>query len=215
MTAQPIPRDIDHADVRGYVELVEYRSRVGEDYAAVRRSEDPRRAWERWRRRRDDLFANHPQSPLDPEERTPGYSTPFAPYDPAYRVVAHPRPGRGDDVTIEHSDGATTRFIEVASFELRLPPGRVDLALYWLPGYGGGYFLPFRDATAGSETYGGGRYLLDSVKGADLGSREDGLILDFNFAYHPSCRYNDRWSCPLAPRRNHLDVPIRVGEQLP
>ena len=70
-----------------------------------------------------------------------------------------------------------------------------ELTVYWLGGYGGGVFMPFGDATNGSTTYGGGRYLLDGVKGADLGVVDGRLILDFNFAYNPSCAYSTRWVC--------------------
>ena len=96
---------------------------------------------------------------------------------------------------------------------LRLPVG--ELELYWIDVYGGGLFLPFRDATSGSESYGAGRYLLDTIKGADLGGDAAGLVVDFNYAYHPSCAYDPRWSCPLAPVANRLAVPIRAGERLP
>jgi hypothetical protein len=75
-------------------------------------------------------------------------------------------------------------------------------------------FLPLRDATAGRISYGGGRYLLDTAKGADLGSASPRLTIDLNFLYHPSCRYDDRWVCPLAPQHNIIDVPIRAGERL-
>ena len=75
---------------------------------------------------------------------------------------------------------------------------RLSLEVHWLTGYGGGVFLPFRDATSGKETYGGGRYVLDTVKGADLGEQDARLVLDFNFAYNPSCCYDPRWVCPLA-----------------
>ena len=68
--------------------------------------------------------------------------------------------------------------------------------------------------SSGTTTYGGGRYLLDTAKGADLGSIGDRLVLDFNFSYHPSCVYDPRWSCPLAPPENRLTVPIRAGERL-
>lgn len=90
------------------------------------------------------------------------------------------------------------------------------LPLFWMSGYAGGLFLPFRDATSGSATYGAGRYLLDTVKGADQGGdwRGGTLTLDFNLAYHPSCAYDPKWSCPLAPPENRLTVPIRVGERL-
>ena len=92
----------------------------------------------------------------------------------------------------------------------------VSLAVYWLEGYGGGLFLPFRDALGGTQTYGGGRYLLDTVKGADLGMSADGarLVLDFNYAYNPSCSYDPRWSCPLAPPENRIDVSVEAGEMM-
>jgi uncharacterized protein (DUF1684 family) len=91
-----------------------------------------------------------------------------------------------------------------------------ELTMYWIGGYGGGLFLPFRDGTTGAETYGGGRYLLDTIKGADLGCTSDGrAILDFNFAYYPSCAYSDLWICPLAPAENLLPSAIRGGEGLP
>jgi uncharacterized protein (DUF1684 family) len=90
-----------------------------------------------------------------------------------------------------------------------------ELTLYWIGGYGGGVFLPFKDATSGRETYGGGRYLLDTIKSADLGTTADGaVILDFNFAYNPSCAYSDRWTCPLAPAANQLPAAVRAGERM-
>ena len=99
----------------------------------------------------------------------------------------------------------------IVRFELA---GRArELSLYWLDGYGGGVFLPFADATRGGETYGGGRYLLDTVKGADLGEADGRLVLDFNFAYNPSCSYDPRWVCPLSPPENRLDTAVRAGER--
>ena len=95
---------------------------------------------------------------------------------------------------------------------VELPVGSLDV--HWIEVYGGGVFVPFTDATSGHETYGGGRYLLDTVKGADLGGEGDRLVLDFNFAYHPSCAYDPRWSCPLAPAGNRSTVPIEAGERL-
>jgi hypothetical protein len=90
----------------------------------------------------------------------------------------------------------------------------MSLELYWLEGYGGGLFVPFADATSGEQTYGAGRYLLDTVKGADLGQQDGRLVLDFNFAYPPSCAYDPRWTCPLPPPANRLGVPVRAGERL-
>jgi uncharacterized protein (DUF1684 family) len=91
-----------------------------------------------------------------------------------------------------------------------------SLSVLWIEGYGNGLFLPFRDATNGRETYGAGRYLLDTVKGADQGGDPAGgtLVLDFNLGYHPSCAWDPRWVCPLAPPANALPVEVRVGERL-
>ena len=111
-------------------------------------------------------------------------------------------------------DGAIriTPFARTLGLERRLGG---ELTLYWIAGYGGGAFLPFQDATSGGETYGGGRYLLDTIKGADLGQAPDGrVILDFNFAYNPSCAYSDRWVCPLAPAANLLPAAVRAGERM-
>ena len=96
------------------------------------------------------------------------------------------------------------------SFEAAGQP--VSLALFWILGYGGGLFLPFRELTNETDTFGGGRYLLDTIKGADLGQEDGRLIVDFNYAYNPSCAYNPRWYCPLAPSENWLTVPIPAGE---
>ena len=63
-------------------------------------------------------------------------------------------------------------------------------------------------------SYGGGRYLLDTAKGADLGGTDGSLVVDLNFLYHPSCRYSDSWVCPLAPAGNTITAPVRAGERL-
>ncbi len=197
-----------------YLDLADYRRRVFGHYAAVRANPDPAAAWADWRSQRDNLFLTHPQTPLEPHQRVDGYVTPFAAYDPDYRVLAQPIMAEEEHTEIGHSGDGSTAFQPFAHVEVALPSGDFRLTLYWLQGYGGGIFLPFRDATSGTASYGGGRYLLDTVKGADLGAADGQLVLDFNFAYHPSCVYSSRWSCPLAPPDNHLDVPIPVGEQL-
>src|SRR4051794_37978117 len=99
-------------------------------------------------------------------------------------------------------------------FDLPNAPA-LSLDAYWLEGYGGGLFLPFRDATSGRETYGAGRYLLDTVKGADLGGDVESLVLDFNFAYNPSCAWDDSWACPLSPPANKLPIPVTAGGLTP
>ena len=99
---------------------------------------------------------------------------------------------------------------------LPLPDGEASLDVFWMRGYAGGLFLPFLDGTSGTETYGAGRYLLDTAKGADLGgdAASGTLVLDLNFAFHPSCAFDPRWACPLAPPSNRLAARIEAGERL-
>jgi uncharacterized protein (DUF1684 family) len=197
-----------------YLDLADYRRQVFAQYEAARTAPNPEQAWATWRQQRDELFIHHRQSPLEPATRSESYATPFAPYDLDFRVTARPRPVGGEDLAIDHADKETTLFRPIALVDVSIPTGEFELTLYWLAGYGGGIFLPFRDATAGGTTYGAGRYLLDTVKGADLGVEDEKLVLDFNYAYHPSCVYSSRWSCPLAPPPNRVNVSIPAGEQL-
>ncbi len=169
------------------LDLADYRRRVYAHYAAARSAADPRRAWEAWRRSRDELFVDHPQSPLELEARVDEYATPFASYEAAFRIVAPVINADGPDLLMAHSSGGDTLFTPFGKVEVSLPTGELELTLYWLQGYGGGIFLPFRDATAGSETYGGGRYLLDTVKGADLGAEDGRLVLDFTHTTRRVC----------------------------
>jgi uncharacterized protein (DUF1684 family) len=140
---------------------------------------------------------------------------PYFPYDPAARTLA-------DLVDVDPvlnevtgSDGVSYLWSHFAAARFTVSGRTCELPLYWLPGYGGGLFLPFRDLTSGTETYGGGRYLIDTIKGADLGMSGGRLILDFNFAYNPSCAYDPAWSCPLAPVENRLSIALRAGECAP
>ncbi len=193
--------------------LLDYRRRVADLYARVRHEPDPATAHRAWCEARDALFADHPQSPIADRAAFTGLPT-FA-QDPSWRLVGDFTPG--DDrpaAALAHSGDGATPFRPIGTVAFTRGDRTHELEVLWLAGYGGGLFLPFRDATNGTETYGGGRYLLDTVKGADLGHEGDRLVMDFNFAYHPSCVHDDRWSCPLAPPANHLDVAVRAGERL-
>ncbi len=196
------------------LDLLDWKRRVFALYAGVRASADPEPAWHGWRAAKDELFRTHPQSPLPEEQRAAFTGLPYYDYDPALRVLAEVEPADEARILITGSGEEPTPFRRFATavFDLEDDPRR--LALYWLEAYGGGVFLPFGDATSGSETYGAGRYLLDTVKGADLGTQDGQLVLDFNFAYNPSCSYDPRWACPLTPPENRLPVEIRGGERL-
>jgi len=193
--------------------LWDYRRRVSDLYADIRDTPDPGRAWDLWRAGRDDLFANHAQSAIDPDHRPQFTALPYFPYDPAWRLRGRLEPVKPIVLGAGHSGPGETPMRRFARVAFAVDGEQHALSAYWLEGYGGGVFLPFRDGTSGNETYGGGRYLLDTAKGADLGGGHD-VMLDFNFAYHPSCVHSQRWSCPLAPTENHLAVPVRAGERL-
>jgi uncharacterized protein (DUF1684 family) len=197
------------------LQLLDWKRRVFELYAEVRRAGEPQQAWERWKAERDELFVTHPQSPIPAEDRRGFSGLPYFPYTPAARVLARVEaaPTERYDIQTSGEAGESYGFTRFATATFELSGDRLSLELYWLDGYGGGVFLPFRDGTSGSETYGAGRYLLDTVKGSDLGMEDGGLVLDFNFAYNPSCAYDPKWVCPLAPLANRLKVPIRAGER--
>jgi hypothetical protein len=191
--------------------LMDWKRRVFGLYAEIRAAREPERAWRRWRETRDELFRTHPQSPLLPEHRADPVR--YFDYDPALRALADVEPAEHERREIATSGEAPYAFIRFARARFTLAGDEQSLDLFWLEGYGGGIFLSFADATSGSETYGACRYLLDTVKGADLGELNGKLVLDFNFAFNPSCAYDPRWVCPLAPPGNRLVVPVRGGER--
>ncbi len=161
---------------------------------------------------RDALFADHPQTPLDAGARAAFRGLPHFPHDPGMVFTAPLTDAPPARMAIRGSNDSQVVFDRVGRVDL--PFGTLDV--FWLDAYGGGVFLPFRDATAGRTTYGAGRYLLDTVKGADLGAAPDGaLVLDFNYSYHPSCAHSPAWDCPLAPPGNRVEVAITAGERLP
>jgi hypothetical protein len=214
-----------------WLDLYDWRRRVTDLYhardAALREGEDPGAVARRFRAGRDELFKQHPQSPLNGTQRTSFSGLPYFAYDPALRLdgVLEPEAG-AEDVALAASGAHAMRFRRAGRISFILAGAPAMLILYWIDVYGGGLFLPFRDATCGSETYGGGRYLVDTVKGSDFihprddlahsapGYRGGPLVVDFNYAYNPSCAYDARWVCPLAPNENRLPVAVRAGEQV-
>ncbi|MDH3425260.1 MAG: DUF1684 domain-containing protein [Acidimicrobiia bacterium] len=201
-------------DVHDTLDLLDYRRRVLEFYSEVRAGGAGEPTWTAWRTARDRIFAHHPQSALDAAQRVSFRSLPYFDYDPAWRFEVEVEPVDTATEDIAHSDGREhTGMSRFGVVRFAANGQDLELALYWLEEYSGGVFLSFRDATNGTETYGGGRYLLDSAKGADLGNAGTKIVLDFNYAYHPSCFHNEVWSCPLAPPRDRLDVAVTAGER--
>src|SRR3954454_18518049 len=190
--------------------LLDWRRQVARLYADIRAANDPSAAHEHWKATRDDLLKHHPQSPIPVGDRDAFAGVPVAPYDARLRYV-----------TTVDTDVEPLRFEAVTGPDGVVPFERVgtarltgvgDVDVWWIALYGGGLFVPIKDRLAGSGTYGGGRYVIDTVKGADLGGDDDTLVIDLNFAYNPSCAYDPAWVCPLAPPGNVVDVPVEAGE---
>jgi uncharacterized protein len=205
-----------------YLDLYDYRRRVATMYRerteAIMAGADPPAVWQRFREVRDDLFAHHPQSALDEEQKRDFQGLPYFPYNPMMRFVVdvdtNVEPIR-QSVVMNATESMTMVTVGRVQFVVEEQP--VTLTIYWLDVYGGGLFLPFRDATCPAQSCGGGRYLFDTIKGSDFFpvpgvNGWERIMLDFNYAYNPSCAYNDQWVCPLAPVENRLNVPIRAGE---
>ena len=174
-----------------------------------------------WRATREALYREHPSSPVPVRGRAAFRASHFE-HDPGLRfeVAVVTAPIDTDlawsALELPVSAGGTMSFTRIGHVEIPFADGPRRLGVFWMAGYAGGLFVPFRDATNGTETYAAGRYLVDAAKSADLGGDpvRGTLVLDFNFAYQPSCAFDPKWACPLAPPENHLDLPIRAGERL-
>jgi uncharacterized protein (DUF1684 family) len=217
MTKQALPLEVapsPKARLDAVSSLHDWRRQVADLYATVR-TMPATEGWSHWRNSRDRLFREHPQSPLTADRRASFQALDCFSYDPALRfVVSLGVVSDREPIDLElGKDGRMTLVPYALTQGLGEALG-AELTLYWCEGYGGGVFLPFGDATNAGETFPGGRYLLDTIKSADLGQTDDGrMILDFNFAYYPSCAYSEAWVCPLSPPENRLTVPIRAGER--
>ena len=202
-------------DVQAYLDLVDWRRRVGDLYRITGPD-----SLSRYRRERDELFRTHPQSPIEPEERATFAGLHYFEPDPAYRVHARVEPGDGSELVIDTGgeDGAVG-YRRAGRLVFELGGEACRLTVFSLVQYAGGLFVPFRDRTSGHETYGGGRYLFDTAKDTDglvleIAPGSPDVVLDFNYAYNASCAYSPRWACPLAPPENHLPVAVPAGEKV-
>lgn len=205
------------------LDLYDFRLQVAAMYRernqALDEGQNPATAHAAFLTRRDRLFAEHPQSALDSQQRTGFSGLDYFPYNPAMCVEGMidtaVQPDRREVAT---SGEAFVPMERVGIVQFNVGGQDCVLTLYWIDVYGGGLFLPFVDATAPEETYGGGRYLVDTVKGSDFRVLEQSkagwrVELDFNYAYNPSCAYDYRWVCPLAPAENRLPIRITGGEK--
>ncbi len=192
------------------IALLDWRRKVAAIYADIRANPDPAAAHQAWQRARNHLLASHPESPVPAAERAAFAGVPVAPYDPGLRFSARVDT-EVEPVRIEVSTG-TDGIVPFERAGVVHLPGVGDLDVWWLASYGGGIFVPIRDTRTDGATYPGGRYVLDTAKGADLGGDDGHLVVDLNFAYNPSCAYDPAWACPLAPPGNVVPVAVDAGE---
>ncbi|MBA2254323.1 MAG: DUF1684 domain-containing protein [Chloroflexi bacterium] len=220
---------MDQDSPADYLALADWRRRVAkmwQEWRIVSGTDGPA-ATQAFRDAKDRLFLEHPQSPVPAAQRPSFTGLPYWPYDAALRMTVRldPPPPEVERsaafaslaaIALPSSGSGGIPFRRIGRVQLSGPLAGSSLDVFWIDAYGGGIFLPFRDATSGSETYGAGRYLLDTIKSADHGGDHatGELLLDFNMAFHPSCAHDPKWACPLAPPENRLSVPVRVGERL-
>ncbi len=161
-----------------------------------------------FRQAKNNFFKTHPQSPLLPEQKKDFHGLNYFPENPALRFALplerYPEPAR---IVMPTSTGAEQVYRQIGQVKFIIGDAAAALQVYEADNGAGTYFIPFVDATAPGESYGGGRYLEAAEP------HRDELILDFNLAYNPYCAYNDKWSCPLPPPVNRLKMRIEAGEK--
>lgn len=163
-----------------------------------------------FRASKDAFFRDHPRSPLTEDQRSGFEGLEHFAEDPALAVRATLEVegvDRDEPIVMQTTDGGQQiyRRAGVVRFEVEGEPAQVTL---YSSSNMHELFLPFRDRTSGSETYGAGRYLEVEPPGP-----EGQVVVDFNYAYNPYCAYNPDWACPIPPGENWLGVPIRAGER--
>ena len=193
--------------------------------ARHRNGEDPQAVLTRFRAAKDALFAKHPQSPLQADSRSAFGGLHYFAYDARLRLRAALSAEESAAIVDARSSMLETMPLRRAAKVVFSVGGQaMSLTVFWIDVYGGGLFLPFRDASGPAESYGAGRYLFDTIKGSGFetaalssgdasGYAGGEVIIDFNYAYNPSCAYDARWACPLAPRENWLPQAMRAGER--
>lgn len=211
----PVVAPVTTSTVQDAIDLADWRRHVGDLYRLDGAGDA---AIAEFRSRRDELFKTHPQSPIENDERSHFEGLRYFEPDPAYRVKARMVPGAGDELVIDTGgDDGAIRYRRVGKLIFELNGEECALTVLSLVQYAGGLFVPFKDATSGHETYGGGRYLFDTAKDTDglvltVAPGSSDVTIDFNYAYNPSCVYSPLWACPLAPPENTLKVAVRAGE---
>jgi len=159
-----------------------------------------------FRAEKDEFFGRHPQSPLTPEQRRDFKGLEYFPENDALRLEVKVEPfADQQSMQMQTSTGGVQSYIRFGRFKFNAEGLPAELTIYQSES---GFFLPFVDSLAGTETYPAGRYLEPEPLPGDR------FLVDFNIAYNPYCAYNEMWSCPITPAENRLKAPVRAGEKL-
>jgi uncharacterized protein (DUF1684 family) len=158
-----------------------------------------------FRQEKDDFFANHPQSPLSPEQQQSFTGLRYYPENPDLIFeLGIEELQEQETIQMQTSTGDIQDYIRFGKIHFEIEGVPQTLTVFNSPH---GFFIPFVDSNAGKETYGAGRYL-------DPPLLPNGkIIIDFNHAYNPYCAYNDLYSCPIPPTENRLKTAILAGEK--
>jgi len=195
-------------------QLADWRLQMQSLYAVLRAFDDPKEAWKLWKARRNELLATHPSSPLSKEKKLAFRGANAFAYNPAFRFEVDVTDEKGQLQFQDLGVDGPVHYQKIGNTVGLASALGKELSVYWMLGYGGGLFIPFRDASADGDTFHTGRILIDALKGADLGLSQNGkLILDFNFSYHPCKLWNGALDYLSVPDENHISCTINAGER--
>lgn len=158
------------------------------------------------RQQKDTFFTQDPQSPLTLPQKQGFQGLDYFPEAPELRFeIPIEHLSQEQEIRIQTSTGDFQQYQKYGVIHFPVDGQMVELTIY---ANQHGFFLPFVDSLAGTETYPAGRYL-------EPEPLPDGkFLIDFNQAYNPYCAYNEHWSCPLTPYENRLKIPISAGEKV-
>jgi uncharacterized protein (DUF1684 family) len=194
-------------------QLADWRLQMQSLYAVLRAFDDHAEAWALWKARRNELLATHPCSPLSKAKKMAFRGVKVFDYDPAWRFEVDITDDKGHMQFQDLGADGRVHFQQLGKTDGLADALGKELSVYWILGYGGGLFIPFRDATAGGQTFRTGKILVNAVMGADLGLSKAGkLILDFNFSYHPCKVWDNALDYISVPDENHISCAVRAGE---
>jgi uncharacterized protein (DUF1684 family) len=161
---------------------------------------------------KDAALADGPSSPVPPDKRSALLPLPYFPIDPSYAVPAafeEAPPGQRPQMDMPTSSGQPRRMERIGVLKFNLQGKPLQLGAFVEAGQPADrLFVPFADATTGTDTYRAGRYL-------DIDRSPTGIyMVDFNTAFNPYCYYNPTYDCPYPPAENRLPLAIRAGEKV-